>query len=84
MNDEIKNAIVQAIVGLMHQEHGIKLTLNCDQASSVLGVNHLKVYELCRTDDFPCLKLGNRIVIPIIQLLEWIDKESWGSSSNGI
>jgi len=82
--DEIRGAILQAIIGLMQQEHGLKLTLSVHQAADALGVNHLKIYDLCRTAGFPSIKFGNRIVIPVIQFLEWIDKESWGSSSEGL
>ena len=83
--NELRNAIVQAVIEMMNQQNGFKLTISVQQAAGVLGVNHLKIYELCRSDSsFPCLKMGNRIVIPVIQFLEWIDKESWRSSSKGL
>lgn len=81
----LKDAIVQAVIELMKQQNEFKLTVSVQQAAGVLGVNHLKIYELCRSDnDFPCLKMGKRIVIPVIQFLEWIDKESWGSSNKDV
>ncbi len=81
MNDELKETIAKTIVGSVQKEYGFKLTLSAKQAAKVLGVNHLKIYELCRTDNFPCLKMGNRIIIPVIQFLDWIDKESWSKVS---
>ena len=43
--------------------------------AAVLGISRAGAYELLRSDGFPVLKIGNRIVIPKDKFLHWIEKQ---------
>jgi excisionase family DNA binding protein len=55
-----------------------KKTYNVSEAAKVLGVSVPKMYQLCQVKDFPAIRLGSRIVIPIDRL------DIWLRESNGI
>ncbi|MBQ3427305.1 MAG: helix-turn-helix domain-containing protein [Clostridia bacterium] len=48
-------------------------TLNVKQLAEYLGVGMNTAYQLVNSQDFPTLRLGKRIVIPIDLLEQWID-----------
>ena len=50
----------------------LPLLLNVKQLADLLGVSDSSVYELIQEDDFPSLRIGERIVIPKEELREWI------------
>ena len=41
----------------------------------VLGISRAGAYELARSDDFPALRIGNRIVVPKEKFIRWIDSQ---------
>ena len=49
-----------------------KLTYNVPEAAKALGISVPKLYQLCKTEDFPACRLGARIVIPIDRLDQWL------------
>ena len=51
----------------------LPLMLNVVQVASVLGISRAGAYELVRSEGFPALKIGSRIVVPKDKLREWID-----------
>ena len=56
----------------------LPLMLNVVQVAAVLGISRAGAYELARTEGFPALKIGTRIVIPKDKLKEWVDKNVEG------
>ena len=52
-----------------------KKTYTVSEAANVIGVSVPKMYQLCRADSFPAIRLGSRIVIPISKLEDWFDCE---------
>ena len=36
-------------------------------------------YELLREEDFPLLRIGNRIVVPKEQFIHWVDEHTGGA-----
>ena len=42
----------------------LPLTLNAHEAAAVLRISKSKVYELARTESFPAVRIGKRVVIP--------------------
>ena len=44
------------------------------EMAAALGVSRAGAYELVRTEGFPALKIGTRIVIPKDKLKEWVDQ----------
>ena len=44
--------------------------------ATALGISRAGAYELARSEGFPVLRIGNRIVIPKDKLQEWVDKQT--------
>ena len=56
----------------------LPLTLSVPEMAAALGISRAGAYELARTEGFPALKIGTRIVIPKDKLKEWVDKNAGG------
>ena len=54
----------------------LPLMLNVQMVADVLGISRSKAYELVSSKGFPVLKLGNRIIVPREQLVEWVRKSA--------
>lgn len=54
----------------------LPLMLSVPEVAAVLGISQAGAYELVRTDGFPSLKAGSRIVVPKEKFIEWIDKNT--------
>jgi excisionase family DNA binding protein len=63
---EVSNAL-EAYRGMSTDK---PLTLTVEQAAEVLGVGRSTAYELARTGDLRCIRLGRRIVVPVARLAE--------------
>lgn len=50
--------------------------LSVPEVAAVLGISQAGAYELVRTDGFPSLKVGSRIVVPKEKFIEWIDENT--------
>lgn len=50
--------------------------MSISEMQSVLGVSRGKAYELANRQDFPALRIGKRIVIPVKQFEEWVVRQS--------
>lgn len=50
----------------------LPLMLNVQMIADVLGISRSKAYELVSSAGFPALKLGNRIIVPREQFVEWV------------
>lgn len=53
-----------------------KLTYNAKEAAAALGIGLLGVYDLCNRSDFPAIRIGRRIVIPVDGLKRWLARQS--------
>lgn len=51
----------------------LKGMLSVEEAGELLGVSRQLAYQLARRDDFPCLRIGRRMLIPRHKLIEWVD-----------
>ena len=60
----------------------LPLTLSVPEMAAALGISRAGAYELVRTEGFPALKIGTRIVIPKDKLKEWVDHNIGGSDSS--
>ena len=56
----------------------LPLMLSVLEMAATLGISRAGAYELARTEDFPALKIGTRVVIPKDKLKEWVDKNAGG------
>ena len=54
----------------------LPLTLNAREAAGVLRISKSKVYELARTESFPAVRIGKRVVIPRDKLIEWMNGQA--------
>ena len=54
----------------------LPLMLSVPEVASVLGISRAGAYDLVRSDDFPALKIGSRIVVPKEKFIKWVDEKS--------
>ena len=53
----------------------LPLMLSVPEMATALGISRAGAYELARSEGFPALRIGTRIVIPKDKLQEWVDKQ---------
>lgn len=51
----------------------LPLMLSVLDVTSVLGISRAGAYELVRSDGFPSLRIGSRIVVPKEKFIGWIN-----------
>ena len=54
----------------------LPLMLSVPEMAAALGISRAGAYELARSEGFPALKIGTRILIPKDKLQEWVDKQT--------
>ena len=54
----------------------LPLMLSVAEVAAVPGISRAGAYELARSNGFPTLKIGSRIVVPRDKFLAWIDANS--------
>lgn len=54
----------------------LPMMLSVSEMAAALGISHAGAYELVRTEGFPALKIGSRIVIPKEELWEWVKQNT--------
>ena len=54
----------------------LPLMLSVPEMATALGISRAGAYELARSEGFPVLRIGNRIVIPKDKLQEWVGKQT--------
>ncbi len=59
----------------------LPLFLNAKTVAEVLGVSPATSYELLHESGFPSLKIGNRIVVPKEQFIQWVEQNITGGES---
>ena len=58
----------------------LPLMLSVPEVAAVLGISRAGAYELVRSEGFPTLKIGSRIVVPKEKFIEWVNAQTLGSS----
>ena len=58
----------------------LPLMLSVPEVAAVLGISRAGAYELVRSDSFPALKIGSRIVVPKEKFIGWVDAQTLGSN----
>ena len=56
----------------------LPLMLSVPEVANLLGISRAGAYELVKTDGFPSLTIGSRIIIPRDKFIAWIDEKSSG------
>ena len=56
----------------------LPLFLNSETVAKTLGVSPSSAYELMHEPDFPMLRIGNRMVVPKEQFIQWVMERTGG------
>ena len=56
----------------------LPLFLNAKTVAKVLGVSQSSGYELMHEPGFPVLRVGNRMVVPKEQFIQWVTEHTEG------
>ena len=62
--------------GTFKSYEDLPLMLSVPEMGAALGISRAGAYELARSEGFPALSIGTRIVIPKDKLQEWVDKQT--------
>ena len=60
----------------------LPLFLNLKTVARVLGVSPSSAYELMHEPGFPMLRIGNRMVVPKEQFIQWVVEHTEGGERN--
>lgn len=58
-----------------------KIAISVSEAAEMLGMCPKTVYQLTRRADFPAFKAGNRTIISVEALREWVHKQATGEGA---
>ena len=58
----------------------LPLFLNAEVVAKVLGIAPSSSYELMHEVDFPVLKVGNRMMVPKEQFIQWVEEHTQGGT----
>ena len=58
----------------------LPLFLNAKMVGGVLGISPASSYELLHLEDFPTLKIGNRLVVPKEKFIAWVEENTTGGT----
>lgn len=51
-----------------------KKTITVKEFAELMGIGYIKAYELAKSKDFPCIKVGKKILIITSKIDDWIEK----------
>jgi len=54
----------------------LPLFLNAEVVGKALGVSISSAYELMHENDFPSVRIGNRLIIPKDKFIEWVNAKA--------
>ena len=54
----------------------LPLMLSVPEVAVVLGISRASTYELVKSEGFPSLKIGSRIVVPKEKFICWVDAQT--------
>mgnify|MGYP001046877728 CR=1 FL=1 len=61
--------------GTFKSYEDLPLMLSVPEMGAALGISRAGAYELARSEGFPALRIGTRIVIPKDQFIEWVNRK---------
>ena len=53
-------------------EENKKLAVSVEEAADMLGVGRSIAYQLSRSDGFPTVRIGRRVLVPLAELRAWL------------
>ena len=57
----------------------LPLILSVPDLTEALGISRAGAYELVKSEGFPTLHIGNRILVPKDELITWIKRSTKGA-----
>lgn len=54
----------------------LPLFLNAGNVANALGISKTTAYVLMTSDNFPSVRIGNRVLVEREKFKQWLDKES--------
>ena len=57
----------------------LPLMLSVPDLTEALGISRAGAYELVKSEGFPTLHIGNRILVPKDELIAWIKRSTKGA-----
>ncbi|MEA5004313.1 Helix-turn-helix domain-containing protein [Eubacterium aggregans] len=67
---------VEAIQTMRTPDKPERLTYSVPEAAMVVGISKASMYTIANRQDFPKIRLGTKIVIPIKEFEQWISDEA--------
>ena len=56
--------------------HDLPLCLKVPDVASIMGIGIITAYQLVKSEGFPNVNIGKRIIIPRDRFLEWLDNQT--------
>lgn len=56
----------------------LPLTLTVEEVAEILGICKANAYSLCHNENFPSVKVGNRLIIPRPAFVLWMTNPKGG------
>ena len=53
----------------------LPLMLSVPEVAAVMGISRAGAYELARSENFPSLSIGSRIIVPKDKFIAWIEAQ---------
>ena len=53
-----------------------KLTYSVPEMAKVLGISDFKAYQLVKTQGFPTIKIGKRLLVSVSGLESWVEEQA--------
>lgn len=53
----------------------LPITLCAEEVAQVLGISRAGAYMLMRSEGFPTIRIGKRMVVPKDKLLAWMEEQ---------
>ena len=58
-----------------------QVCINVSELARRLGISRPTAYALAKRRDFPSFRVGNRILVPIKPLEDWLERQAANSSN---
>lgn len=58
----------------------LPLFLNAETVANVLGIAMSSAYELMKEQNFPSLRVGNRLIVPKEKFMAWVEQQTGGDN----
>ena len=59
---------------MIYEYNQLPVALNAELVAAMLGISRAGAYNLMRSEGFPTLYIGKRMIVPKDKLLSWMDK----------